>query len=746
MSIYLFSNDLIEWGNTSGNPLIERILWIDECYSIAFVFNIYAESGFPELRKVSEILEALAEGIASRCMIDPWGKILREDDLTVREKEIRDKAWAIISPLVSKEPAIYDRNFRGSLVRQAVETYNVGRTENKLIEKTVYKYLRRFWQRGKNQNALIPDYVNSSGKGRTKGHGEKKRGRPRKYQRDLSIGVGINVTEADRRIFRLAVAKFYNTRKRNSLVNAYEQMVKEYYKEDVRYDENGVMKSILKPVDEIPTLTQFRYWYKLEHQNNVEKTITSRKGAKKFALEHRAITGTSKMETAGPGSRYQIDATIADVYLVSKYNRSWIIGRPVIYVVIDVFSRMVTGVYVGLEGPSWTGAMMALANTAADKVKFCREYGIDINQEEWLCHHLPDAILGDRGELLGMPIEEHFIPNLHVRVENAASYRADWKGLVERYFSIIHGHVKPFTPGFIDIDFRQRGAPDYRLDCRLDIDQFTEIIIRIILFYNNHHYITSYERDEAMIGDDVLCIPVELWKWGIVNRGRPRTFNEDIVKLNLMPTEKAIITAQGIKLRGKDVYYSCETAVKEQWFERARSKILSSLEKSMKVVYDIRRPNFIYLLSPDGRDFEKCSLIDSEGRYSNKNFHDIEYLIAYEKLQSQRDQGGELQKKVDLIADIENIVAKAEEMTKPALEEKTSNKQRLSGIRDNRANEKEKRRESEGFEIAKTESDQDVTRQLDTNPQNSDKPASLKPTHFNLLRQKRQERQDGHKK
>lgn len=745
MSGYLFSNDLIEWGNTLGDPLIERVLWIDEGYTIAFVSNIYAKTGFPELRKVSEILEALAEDFASKRMIDPWGKILREDDLTVREKEIRDKAWAIIAPLVSQEPAIYDRNSRGLLVKQAVETYNVGRTENKLIEKTVYRYLRRFWQRGKTQNALIPDYINSSGKGRVKGHGEKKRGRPRKYQLDPSIGSGVNVTEEDRKIFRLAVAKFYNTYKQNSLVNAYEQMIKEYYKEDIRYDENGVMKSILKPIYEIPTLTQFRYWYKLEHQNDVEKTITSRKGAKKFALEYRAITGTSKMETAGPGSRYQIDATIADAYLVSKYNRAWIIGRPVIYVVIDVFSRMITGVYVGLEGPSWIGAMMALANTATDKVKFCKEYGIDITEEEWLCRHLPDAILGDRGELLGMPIEENFIPNLHVRVENAASYRADWKGLVERYFSIIHGHVKPFLPGFIEKDFRQRGARDYRLDCRLDIDQFTEIIIRIILFHNNHRYLDSYERNEAMIADDVPCIPVELWKWGIVNRGRPRTSSEDIVKLNLMPTERAAITAKGIKLRGKEMYYSCERAVKEQWFERARSNIISSSEKSIRVVYDIRKPNFIYLLSPDGRDFEKCFLIDPEGRYSSKNFHEIDYLIAYEKLQSQRDQGRGLQKKVDLIADIEDVVAKAKEMTQPALEEELSNRQRLSGIRDNRANEKEKRREDEGFEVAKPESDQDITPSVNTNPQNLDKPESLKPSHFDLLRQKRQERQGGHK-
>lgn len=540
MHDYLFTNDLIEWKNSLDNPLIERVLWIDEGYVLAFVFDINAKLGFPQPRRVSEILEALSEGFVTKLLNDPWARIVSDEDLTDREKTHRVKAWGIISSLVAQEPSIYYRDFRGSAVKQVVENYNIGRNEEKLVEKTVYKYLRRFWQRGKTENALIPDYINSSGKGENKGFGEKKRGRPKKYKEDLDIREGVNVTEEDRKIFRIAIAKYYNTPKKNSLTSAYEQMAKEYYKDDIRYDKNGVMKSILKPIYEIPTLTQFRYWHQREHQKNVKKTITLREGEKNFALKHRAITGTSQMETIGPGSRYQIDATIADVYLVSKYNRTWIIGRPVIYVVIDVFSRMVIGVYVGLEGPSWLGAMMALANAVTDKVKFCKEYGIEITEEEWLCHHLPDAILGDRGELLGMPIEENFIPNLHVRIENAAAYRADWKGLIERYFSIMHGHVKPFLPGYVDVDFRQRGAHDYRLDSRLDIDQFTEIIIRIVLFHNNQHHLDTYERDEAMIADDVRCFPRDLWKWGITNRsGRLRTFSEDIVKLNLMPTEKA---------------------------------------------------------------------------------------------------------------------------------------------------------------------------------------------------------------
>ena len=58
------------------------------------------------------------------------------------------------------------------------------------------------------------------------------------------------------------------------------------------------------------------------------------------------------------------------------------------YAIIDVYSRLVTGIYVGLEGPSWIGAMMALDNMIEDKVEYCKKYGIKITEEEWPSYKL----------------------------------------------------------------------------------------------------------------------------------------------------------------------------------------------------------------------------------------------------------------------------------------------------------------------------------------------------------------------
>lgn len=74
----------------------------------------------------------------------------------------------------------------------------------------------------------------------------------------------------------------------------------------------------------------------------------------------RGMTARSWQGVVGPGHTWAIDSTIADVYLRSSVNRAWIIGRPIVYVIVDVWSTAVVGFYVCLDGPSWPMAKVAL--------------------------------------------------------------------------------------------------------------------------------------------------------------------------------------------------------------------------------------------------------------------------------------------------------------------------------------------------------------------------------------------------
>ena len=128
-------------------------------------------------------------------------------------------------------------------------------------------------------------------------------------------------------------------------------MISTYFSDRVIDEHTG--RQILAIRDDVPSFWQFRYWY--EKDNDIFKLKRRRHKPRVYDKDMRALLGSSTAEVIGPGSRYQIDATIADVYVVSRYDRSKIVGRPVLYVIIDVFSRMITGVYIGFEGPFGSG-------------------------------------------------------------------------------------------------------------------------------------------------------------------------------------------------------------------------------------------------------------------------------------------------------------------------------------------------------------------------------------------------------
>ncbi|MFB6469513.1 Mu transposase C-terminal domain-containing protein [Cytobacillus sp. Hz8] len=676
-------NTLIRYTEDSLKDTVERILWISSDYTVAVLIDVYANKSTPIYKNVEDIVNDIEAKSAILIKDDPFQVFRNENEISEKEKEIRNKAWEIIKAIAEKvnEPEIFNSKKRAELVKKASGKFGVS-------NKTVYKYLRRYWQRGKHKNALLPDYKNI-GKDSDKQVTGKKRGRPKKFK-DI-VGEGVNVDEETKRIFRVALNKFYYTKAGNSLNTAYQLMRKEFYADGYRVD-GGIEKPILKPSSEVPTFGQFKYFFYKER--NLKKEIYSRQGSKEYLQNHRPILGNSTVEAHGPGY-YEIDATIADVYLVSRYNRNWIIGRPVVYFCIDRFSRMITGLYVGLEGPSWNGAMNALANSVSNKVDFCKEYDIEITEEQWPVQHLCDTLMADRGELEGS-LAESLISSLHIKVQNSGSYRADAKGIIERNFGVINEKViKPLLPGAVN-PTAGRGDRNYRLDGVLDLFQFTQILVKSCL-HHNQSWLNNYNREEMMISDDIEPIPIKLWSWGLKNRaGLLRSVSEDIVKLNLMPTGNAYITGKGIKFKG--LYYSSLNLLKEGSFERVR--ITGSGEK-IQISYDPRNLNYVYIKKKDGKDFEKCHLLDYQEVHKYKSFEELEYLQEYEKLQKRRKEDEQLQSKIDLVSEIENIVREAEKMTKEQQDGAESKTQKLKGIRKNRQIEKMINRENEAFELDK---------------------------------------------
>jgi hypothetical protein len=657
---------------------LERVLWIDIGGNGLYAIDIASNTALPRFWDAAYLDLALSEGRLTVEPSDPTMRLLAEDTLPARQRERRDSAWAIIRPLVLDQPKIFTADQRGLLVRQVMH-------ERCVTKQTVYRLLRRYWQRGMTPNALLPDYYRSGAVGQERPMTGKKRGRPRIY----GEVPGINVDAETRKRFKSIITLEFARNRKLDMATAYRALLDRYYSVSEVCEETGQQR-VMRLLD-CPSMMQFRYWS--ERDNDVFHIERIRRTPRVYDKDMRAILGTSSSEVIGPGSRYQIDATIADVYLVSRYDRSKIVGRPVLYVLVDVFSRMVVGVHVGFEGPSWMGAMMALANTAANKVEYCHQYGLEIQPQDWPCQALPEVLLSDRGETAGRAIET-LISRFNVHVETAAPFRADWKGIVEQQFRLLQAPFAPYVPGYIQTDYRERGGEDYRLDATLDIDQFTYIILSCVLNSNNLRGMKQYHRDPDMVADGVKAIPADLWEWGIQRRsGRLKHYPHDLVKLSLLPSGEARVTASGVNFYG--CFYSCSKALKDHWFERARQRGTWVVHIS----YDPRCMDTIYL--HDTREsFIVCNLTDRSQDFRAMSLWEIDQIRRINRELSATHSPTETVGQINLSRDIKAKTAEAVAMKAVEPAPRLSNRVKTANIRTNRAQEKESLRSRDAFRPA----------------------------------------------
>lgn len=624
-----------------------HIIWIDLNHPHANPFLIEKE----------ELLTAIEAGEAE-IIEDPFADIVlinvKEDSV---QQQKRDIGMNIIDLLISNEN-FYDPSIRFSLVKTIIK-------QHKTTHQTIYRLARRYWQRGQTPNALIPSYKNSGAKGTKRIAKDKKLGRPRKY----TEGVGALVDQNIERLFRIIINKYMLTKDKYSLGYAHRKFSTMYH---------TLFPDI--PDSEIPTIWQFKYFYDRDFPKVTQ--LTARTNPITYAKDIRELYSTVNTQVLGPGSRYEIDATIADIYLVSDSDRACIVGRPTIYLVADVFSRMVVGFYIGFENASYVTAMQALQVAMTDKVELCKQYGYEITHDDWPCIGLPDAILADRGELLGHQIEA-LEYKFSIRIENTPPYRGDLKPIVERYFRTIQATFKPFASGVVQqAKEKKRGGSDYRLDATLTITEFKQIIIGSILTHNTSHQLTTYDRDIDM-PSDLPLVPIHLWNWGIQHRvGQLKQVSEKALRVALLPKVKATLSDLGLRVFG--VFYHCPEIYEQGWMHRKKS---ISRPQSFQVAYDPSNAEIIYvfyeehsldyweaILSPRSREFIGCSFWEVW-----QVQHEQKKVEAAQNLKTNRSQAYIEER-------IESIIAQADK-NKPS--STSSKKQRLTNLRENKQAEKD---------------------------------------------------------
>jgi hypothetical protein len=737
-------NALVEWQDIEDGKSelrIDRILRVDKAENIVITIQVNDNHIRILKHSYSEITYAITTGHARLLDNEIFPELLRaEKDIKPAHRERRDNLHAFLAPLLDHggDEYLLDSQLRGAKINELAQT----RGELTLTKMTIYKYFRLYLQAGCSSHALLPAFDKCGARGKRRvaeRQNSPKPGRLSALGKEKGYAIGIRITAEMERKFERGIKRFYKDKV--SLQDAYDLTIREFFYKELKVV-NGKRETILPPAEELPTVNQFRYWYEhvYRERDPVAENIR-REGQRAHNLKNRETIGDPKELAFGPGSLYQIDSTISDVHIVSSLDPLRIIGRPVTYGCMDVFSHAATGISATLEGPNWVGAMLALDIVAADKVAFCAEYDIQIDVSGWPTQGFPQAICADRGEFEGFNAT-NLVKGFRTRVDTTAPYRADWKGIVERQFGLLNQRCVNFLPG--RVRKLSRGEPDSRLGAMLTLYDFRQLIIIYLLDYNMNFYLEDYRKDEFMIADHVERYPLDIWNWGVQNRGK--CFNattRDEVRLKLLPRRTVSIIGSGIHFEGQ-LYYTCDRALRENWFGRANLRG----NWKMEVAFDPRTTDRVYLITDGGTKIEPCRLTDASRHLKGRNLYEVADYFEMERQAKEAAQSRRQQSRADLHDKQEAIIARAAERKESALlaAGKISKSVLISGMKENRAEERKRERESgkwlfgdpESSNLTGIESDESMY-------ETEDERNYAAPSRLDLLRRQRENRWKGDK-
>lgn len=537
-------------------------------------------------------------------------------------------------------------------LEKVISEYGVHKT-------TVLRTLNAYLQSGRSQASLVKQQRPKLRKEETSGYTYRRNKKPGRYK------GGVCLTEIDFEHFAEAT-KLYQTRKIHSIQAAYNWMVGVYYAEEAEHDAR-TGASITTGLS-YPSIRQFR-----NYVNNVltkEEKDVIQSSTREVRNSKRVLISNSLKDVLGPGDLVEVDACELDIEVVSDTDRNQIIGRPTMYAMIDVFTKMIIAFGIGFNINSVVGMTNMFLNLIEDKVTYCKKMGFTITEEMWPSHILPMRFRVDRGSEAISDKLQVILNRLKISREIVPGGSGSLKGNVEQFFHQVHESQ--------NAALNQHGRITKRFDSKhktqavMTLSEYTEILVNYIISHNQK-YMPDYPLTKDMVSKQICPIPSDLWKYGCSKYGSPQPIlNEDQFLYDLLlSAEKASITRRGIIFKKLKYSVSEDPVLWKKAYEAGTKHVPISMR------YDPRLIDHLFYLDSEGK-LKTVSLADEPGMidFSGMTFAEWETLQKAKKV---RDVKGATKNQHN-----RSRTAVLNEALVQQAEEKKSGKNKTNNIREER--------------------------------------------------------------
>ena len=617
-----------------------------------------------------DLLLAIQNGEYSVC--DEKEYIVNLDTLSEEEREkfisYREMCLAVYSEY---KYHIYDLTSRKE--KPLIDTYI---QKNGMSRRHFWNVFNRYLQSGMRESSLLDQRqfilhngVTNIAAGRKRSDGKH----------------AFHVKEKDKNNFKKYLRKYLNSEVKTKEAAYLDLIEKEYSIVVDTLNSNGLKekKLMLLPSDQRPSREQF-FYYISQHSTGQE-----RKAAKKTAAvvrnNNRVFTGTVMEGVRGPGHFVECDAQEMDIALISDEYENVPVGRPIIYVMIDVMSEMILGVSLAMDNNSVVGLTNCFLNLIEDKEDLIKKYanstlelsqGLTMN-DVWPTGYKPRVLKFDNGsDFISKPIAR-MTGELGIRLEYVSPASGSLKPLVESFFGIIKKDLDDILEhkGLIRKTYKSK----HHEEACLTYNEVFAIVLNQVIAHNTH-VIKTYQKSADMKKRGLIASPMNLWKYGCDMMLPPEkfyNFDEVLYKLCL-PAKGATISKYGLIWKNMPYFNSQDKDLQDQMFRQGTKR------GKFECRYDPRDMGHLYYLRSGQLMVASLPKPENDFRYagyfgmSEKRFDELEKLSKEQKL---TEDELNLQIRINKRNQTKRIVGEAAK--------KHIGKNEVRNIRDNRKEEKE---------------------------------------------------------
>lgn len=319
-----------------------------------------------------------------------------------------------------------------------------------------------------------------------------------------------------------------------------------------------------------------------------KKVVKRRDGHKKAQEEFGNFEGKFP---AGkfPFDFIQIDHTPLDIRLVDRIYRKPL-GRATLTMAIDVYSRMVVGIYLSFLGPAFYNVSQCMFNIFTKKDNLLKRYGVE---GEWDIFGIPRIIGVDNGSDLICEDMQRVCDEYGISLQKRPVGRPQFGPHIERAFRTHNGDIHDL-PGTTFSNIAEKGNYDSDKHALYTIEEFTTWLL--------HYIVNIYHKKYH---SEIFMTPEQKYLEGVLGNDEnpgvglpPVLDNLDDVKISLLPTQIRTVQKDGITIDGI-TYYS---DVLRHWIGRKDNK---NKRVNHKIKRDPMNIQNIYFYDPELKEYFK---------------------------------------------------------------------------------------------------------------------------------------------